>query len=117
MLVMFLVIATSMATTGCSSASLTATFLKVRSYESNTRTASEIEVFMLGDEPRRSHTIVADLSTDWTWHGLAADREAVLRLMKETAAEHGCDGIRDVRFVPPGMVSEGLGTGQAFVYD
>jgi hypothetical protein len=87
-------------------------------YMKSNRASDQIEIYMLGEDPPNvKYRAIGEISTDWTWHGLKADRSEVLKVMRSKAAEIGADAIISVRFVPPGVYGSGLGSGIAVVYE
>ncbi len=101
---------------GCGSSPISSEFVATKGFQKNSRSPAEIEIFMLGNPPDRPHDIVGSISTDWTWKGLVASRQKVVQALRAEASSRGLDGVRDIHFVPPGVVGEGLASGTGFVW-
>jgi len=103
------------AVSGCSG-TIEGKFAEMKPYTHQGRSARDIELYMLGEKPTRPVKIVGTVSTDWLWKGLAADRNEVFRVLRQTAAQNGLDGVLDIDCVPVGYDGEGLCSGSGFVY-
>ena len=92
-------------------------FVEMKAYTPrHLRSAAEIELFMVGERPPRPVRIVGTISTDWLWKGLQADQREVFRVLRETAARNGLDGVLNVDCAGVGYEGEGLCSGSGFVY-
>ncbi len=80
------------------------------------RSEADIELYREGEKPPRPLRVVGTVSTDWLWKGLAADQATVFRVMRQTAAQNGLDGVLDVSCIPAGYDGEGLCEGAGFIY-
>ena len=80
------------------------------------RSAAEMELYMLGEMPTRRVQIVGTISTDWLWKGLKADQQEVFRILRQTAAQNGLDGVLNIDCAGVGYEGEGLCSGDGFVY-
>jgi hypothetical protein len=104
-------------TSGCGSSTMEGKFVEMKPYShQQRRSAADIELYMEGEKPPRPVQIVGTVSTDWLWKGLSADQSTVFRIMRQTAAEHGLDGVMNIDCVPVGYEGEGLCSGAGFIY-